>query len=167
MIYSMTSEKTYSLRTWSILLAVAILIIDQLSKIAVLNSFNYAEHLNVVPSFDLTLRFNTGAAFNFLANASGWQRWFFSGVAILMSLGIVVWLGFLKDKKKDRMEAFALGLILGGALGNLIDRVWYGYVVDFILLYYKEYSYPAFNIADAAICIGTFLFALDFLKKKS
>ena len=137
---------------------------DQISKYLSTQHLMLVDKIKVFPGFDLTLRHNTGAAFNFLANAAGWQRWFFIGLALSVSVVIFVWLGRLTSK--DKQEAFALSLILGGAVGNLLDRITYGYVTDFILLYYKEWEWPAFNIADSAIFLGVVLLLPTLFKKK-
>jgi len=108
-----------------------------------------------------SLSYNTGAAFSFLGGAGGWQRWFFVGLAALVSIIIYSWL-----KKLDRSQAWlasALALILGGAIGNVIDRIYHGYVIDFIQWYYASYYWPSFNIADAAICIGAAILIIDGL----
>lgn len=137
---------------------------DQITKYLSTQHLTLVDKIKVFPGFDLTLRHNTGAAFNFLANAAGWQRWFFIGLALVVSSIIYVWLGRLTAK--DKQEAFALSLILGGAVGNLLDRVTYGYVTDFILLYYKHWEWPAFNVADSAIFLGV-VFLLPTLFKKN
>ena len=109
--------------------------------------------------FDLMLAHNTGAAFSFLASAGGWQRWFLAGVALVVSVVVSVWLTRLKHT--EQMLGIALGLVLGGGLGNLIDRVSLGYVVDFISWHYNDWYWPAFNIADSAICVGAVLLVWD------
>lgn len=151
-------------RQWALLLAAFIILFDQLTKWVIIKTFAFGENLSVFPGFSLTLRHNTGAAFSFLASESGWQRWLFVGLAFIISSSIIVWLGHLS--KQERGESIGLALILGGALGNVIDRLWFGYVVDFILVYYKEWQWPAFNIADSAIFIGVVLYALSVFKKK-
>ncbi len=156
--------KCFSIRILGILIALFVIFFDQASKWLVTETLEYAETVSVSPSFALTLRHNTGAAFSFLAEAAGWQRWFFVGVAAVVSSIIFVWLGRLSSQEK--LEGLGLSLILGGALGNVIDRLFHGYVVDFILLYYHEWQYPAFNIADMAISLGVFFFVLGMLKKK-
>lgn len=150
-------------RNVGLLIAMLVVFLDQGSKWLVTETFEYGETLAVFQSFALTLRYNTGAAFSFLAEASGWQRWFFVSVASVVASIIFIWLGRLS--KKDKIEALGLALILGGALGNVIDRLFHGYVVDFILLYYKEWQFPAFNIADTAINFGVFFVVLSILKK--
>ena len=112
----------------------------------------------LLPSFNLTLLHNTGAAFSMLHDAAGWQRWFFSAIALVVAVGLGWWL--TRMDRSDRFEVCALVLILGGAVGNLVDRVRLGYVVDFIQLYYQQYSFPAFNIADSAISVGAFMLLL-------
>jgi signal peptidase II len=136
---------------------------DQLTKYLSTQHLTLVNSIKVLPGFDLALSHNTGAAFNFLANAGGWQRWFFIGLALLMSIIIYVWLGRLSTK--DKQEAFALSLILGGAIGNVIDRITQGYVTDFILLYYKQWQWPTFNLADSAICLGVVLLMPILFKK--
>lgn len=146
-------------------LAIAGLIvaIDQFTKHLTTEYLSYNALKPVFPGFDLTLRHNTGAAFNFLADEAGWQRWFFVLLALLISICILVWLRKLNTKQK--LEGIGLALILGGALGNLIDRLMFGYVVDFILLYYKEWQWPAFNVADSAITVGVVFFMIGLFQK--
>lgn len=136
-------------------LAVLAIVLDQSSKLAVDAGMRLYESIPLTPFLNLTYVHNTGAAFSFLSEAGGWQRWFFSGLALTVSIGIVVWLA--KLQQHERLLAVALALILGGAVGNLIDRVAYGYVIDFIDVYYGNAHFPAFNIADAAINLGVFL----------
>ncbi len=151
------------LRNKWLLLAVVIIGFDQLTKYLSTTHLQLMESVNVFPGFDLTLRYNTGAAFSFLANESGWQRWFLSGLGLIVSGIIYSWLG--KLSAKDKQEGFALGLILGGAVGNLIDRISYGHVIDYLLFYYKAWEWPAFNLADTAICLGVFLLIPILFKK--
>lgn len=141
---------------WISLLA---LILDQISKIAVDNSMRLYESISIMPFFNLTYVHNTGAAFSFLAHAGGWQRWLFAGLALIISMMIGIWITRLKQQ--EVLLAVALSLVLGGAVGNLIDRVCYGYVIDFLDVYYKAWHWPAFNIADSAICVGVFLMLLE------
>ena len=144
--------------------AVSLLVIaaDQASKAWVSANFVYGDPWVITDFFNLTLLHNTGAAFSFLSDAGGWQRWMFTGIAALVSLGLVWWIARLRDGKP--LEALALALILGGALGNLFDRVTLGYVVDFIVVHYRQYHWPAFNLADSAICVGAALLILDSLR---
>lgn len=140
-----------------------VLVVDQITKFLSQQYLSFAAHQQVFPGFDLTLRYNTGAAFSFLADASGWQHWFFVLLAALVSAAILYWLKNLESSEK--LEGLGLAFILGGALGNLIDRLLHGYVIDFILLYYRQWEWPAFNIADSAITLGVILFILSLLKK--
>jgi len=137
---------------WLTLFAV---LLDQGSKLAIDASMRLYESIPVMPYFNLTYVHNTGAAFSFLSEAGGWQRWFFSGLALAISIGITIWLA--KLQQHENLLAAALALILGGAFGNLIDRVAYGYVIDFIDVYYLNKHFPAFNIADSAINLGVLL----------
>lgn len=142
-------------------LAVAIILLDGLTKWAVSHALTYSTPLPVLPSLNFTLLHNPGAAFSFLAGAGGWQRWLFSILAIGVS-GYLVML--LRDPAPvARTYRAGLSLILGGAVGNLIDRVRFGYVVDFIQVFYRDWYFPAFNIADSAITIGAGLVILGSL----
>jgi len=116
------------------------------------------ETVAVIPYFNLTMAHNTGAAFSFLAGAGGWQRWFFIGLATAISIGLFIWLNKLA---KTKLEATSISLILGGAIGNVIDRIYFGYVIDFLDVYYGTYHWPAFNIADSAIVVGAALLIID------
>jgi len=136
-------------------LSVLAIVLDQGSKLTVDNLMQLYQSIPVLPYFNLTYVHNTGAAFSFLSEAGGWQRWFFAGLAVLISTGITVWLAKLKPQ--ETLLAIALALVLGGAVGNLIDRLAYGYVIDFIDVYYENWHWPAFNIADSAITLGVVL----------
>lgn len=140
-------------------LSVAVIALDQITKQLALASLQPFQPVPVMPLFNLTLMFNTGAAFSFLADESGWQRWFFTGIAVVVSAVIVVWLRRLPAANK--LLAIALALVLGGALGNVWDRILLGHVVDFIQVYYSTHFFPAFNIADSAITIGAALLLWD------
>ena len=144
---------------WS-LLSLGIVVADQVTKVMVIDNLAYLQRIPILPILDLVHLHNTGAAFSFLANASGWQNWLFTGVAIVVSAVIFWWLVKLPEGGR-RVLSLGLALVLGGAIGNLIDRILYGYVVDFILFYYHEWSYPAFNIADTAITCGVALILFD------
>ena len=137
---------------WLSLLA---LILDQASKLAVDGSMQLYQSIQIMPYFNMTYVHNTGAAFSFLSEAGGWQRWFFAGLALAISVVIAFWLARLK--KHETLLAVALALVLGGAVGNLIDRLVYGYVIDFLDVYYQDWHWPAFNIADSAITLGVIL----------
>lgn len=140
-----------------------IIVLDQLTKVVMSNWLELYQTVAVMPYFNFTLAHNSGAAFSFLAGAGGWQRWFFIVLALVVSAVLVLWLSRLKVTAK--MEAIAISLIIGGAIGNVLDRFLYGYVIDFIDVYVGSYHWPAFNIADAAICIGAVLLIWDSFKK--
>jgi signal peptidase II len=146
---------------WLALALIGVLL-DQLTKLLVLRRFTLGERLTVIDGwFDLTLVYNTGAAFSFLASEGGWQRWFFVGVALFASVAIL-WM--LARHGQQRLFGLSLSLILSGAIGNVIDRLAYGKVVDFILVHWQErWFFPAFNVADSAITIGAILLILDEL----
>jgi signal peptidase II len=144
---------------WLSLLVIAL---DQASKLLVDASMRLYETIELAPFFQLTYLRNQGAAFSFLAQAGGWQRWFFVGLSLAASVGIGYWLTRLPQGR--RWEAAAWALVLGGALGNLIDRLAYGYVIDFLDVFYKAWHWPAFNIADSAITVGVVMLLLDALK---
>lgn len=132
---------------------------DQLTKLVAEARLPFHQPVNVIPYFDWYLTYNTGAAFSFLADAGGWQRWFFAITSIVISAIILVWLK--KLERDDKLTAIALCLILGGAIGNLIDRIYLGYVIDYIQVWLGTYPWPAFNIADAAISIGAAILILS------
>ncbi len=141
-------------------LTVIVIVVDQLTKWLIVQNFAYGERLNLLPVLDLTLAYNTGAAWSFLAAESGWQRWMFTGLAVLVSAALVVWLKRLKARSQGLL-ACALALILAGAIGNVIDRMRLGHVIDFILAYWNEHAFPIFNVADSAITVGAALLLLD------
>lgn len=138
--------------------ALLVCLLDQASKGLASAMLDYGMPRGVVPGFNLTLLHNTGAAFSLLNDASGWQRWLFSGIAVVVGGVVIAWLASLDAD--ERWAPCALALILGGALGNLVDRVHLGYVVDFIQIYYERWSWPAFNLADSAITIGALMLLL-------
>jgi signal peptidase II len=146
-------------------LSALVIIFDQLSKWWMSSWLDLYETVAVVPYFNLTLAHNYGAAFSFLASAGGWQRWFFTILAIVVSIVLTVWMKRLKANAK--LEAISLALILGGAVGNVIDRVAHGYVIDFLDVYVGSYHWPAFNIADSAICVGAVLLIFDSFRSKT
>lgn len=135
--------------------AVVAIILDQATKLYAVEKLTLHQPVPVMPSFNFTLMYNEGAAFSFLSDAGGWQRWFFSILAFAVSIFLISWI--VKLDRREKWTALALSLILGGAIGNLIDRLAYGYVVDFIQWYYDRFYWPAFNIADASILVGTVL----------
>ena len=147
-------------------LSLAVILLDQVTKLWIDGSFTLHERVPVIAGFfDLMLAYNEGAAFSFLANQDGWQRWFFALLSSVISIVLLVWLRRLP--LSHRWTALAISLVIGGAIGNLIDRVAYGHVVDFLLFYIDPWYWPAFNIADSAISVGvvtliiTELFDLD------
>lgn len=145
-------------------LAALAIILDQWSKHAVMDSITLYQSVQVTSFFNLTHTRNYGAAFSFLSDSGGWQRWFFTIIAIVVSIVIIRWLK--ATPKAQVMLPIAFSMILGGAIGNLYDRLVYGYVVDFLHLYYQQWHWPVFNIADSAICAGAFLLIVDMFKNK-
>lgn len=143
-------------------LAVLVIVLDQLSKHWILANFEEFETLRLLPVLDISRWHNQGAAFSFLAGAGGWQRWLFTGLAVVVSIAIVIWLRRLDGHRQGRLAA-ALTLIMGGALGNVIDRIHHGFVVDFIVVHWEAHYFPAFNVADSCITIGAGLLLLDAL----
>lgn len=141
-------------------IAVLVIVLDQFTKSWITQHLAYGSRVVLLPVLEITLRFNRGAAFSFLADASGWQRWLFTGLAIAVALGIVLWLRRL-DARRQWLLAVSLSLILAGALGNLIDRLRLGHVIDFIVVHWKDAYFPAFNVADSAITVGAILMLLD------
>jgi signal peptidase II len=142
-------------------LSLGVIVTDLLTKYLALNYLEYADPNPLLPFFDLTLLFNTGAAFSFLSDAGGWQRWFFVAIAVLVSGLLTVWMR--KTNQRYWWLGMGLALILGGAVGNLYDRIIHGYVVDFISLHYQNYFFPAFNLADTAITLGAVVLIFDML----
>lgn len=143
-------------------LSVLVLVLDQLTKRVVDTSMQLHQTIELLPFFQLTYMRNEGAAFSFLSGAGGWQRWFFISLAIIASVFICFWLG--KLSREQLREAIAWALVLGGALGNLIDRIFHGYVIDFLDVYYGDWHWPAFNVADSAITLGVILLLFDSLR---
>jgi len=154
------SDLDVSRLKWLWLAALA-LVLDFSTKLAAEHFLQYAQPVYVLPVFDLTLLYNKGAAFSFLADQSGWQRWFFAFIAISVSAVLTVWL--MKLKSEDRWLSAALALVIGGAIGNLYDRFAYGHVVDFLHFHWGEHYFPAFNIADSAITLGAGMLIIDSL----
>jgi len=145
-------------------LSSVVVVLDQLTKYIAESGLDYRLPVNVFTGLNMTLVYNRGAAFSFLSDAGGWQRWFFMGFSIIISIALVYW---LRSVDKNRLYlASGLALILGGAIGNLIDRSLYGHVIDFIDVYYSSWHYPAFNIADSAITLGAGLLILDMFTHK-
>ena len=152
---SPTASAWHKLWPWVLGLWIA----DLLIKFLVSSQFIYAERLNILPIFDLTLVHNTGAAFSFLAGQGGWQRWFFAAIGIGVSIWLVRWMR--QTSMQQRTLALSLAFILAGALGNLTERVVNGYVVDYLLFYWQPYYFPAFNLADILIFLGASGMLLD------
>ncbi|RYZ83957.1 MAG: lipoprotein signal peptidase [Moraxellaceae bacterium] len=147
------------------IVALAVMIVDQISKVYASAQLSYGEPIQITSFFNFTLLHNHGAAFSFLSEAGGWQRWFFAIIAIVVSSVLIVWIA--RSSKQDKRECFALAFILGGAIGNLYDRVVLGHVVDFIVIHYQDNYWPAFNIADSAITLGAFILIAEmFLMKE-
>ena len=158
---SRSSSSSSGLTHW-LLIAALIILADQLTKVLILRSFQLGDVHPVTSFFDVVRAHNFGAAFSFLHGASGWQRWFFLGLGLLAA-GFIIWM--LRRHGHQKLFAWALTLILGGALGNVIDRAIHGYVVDFIQVHAGGWYFPAFNVADSAITVGAVLLILDELRR--
>lgn len=158
---NLSATPSTSLMPW-LGIATVIVLIDQITKITIIRLFSYGESHPVTSFFNLVLAHNKGAAFSFLAAEAGWQRYLFTGIAIAATVFIIY---LLKRHAGQRLFCWALAMILGGAVGNLIDRVMYGYVVDFLDFYIGKWHWPAFNVADMAIVGGAGLFILDELRR--
>ena len=154
-------ERTAPSWTRWLLLSAVVVALDLATKAWITATLRYGEVHEVTPFFNLVLVHNKGAAFSFLADAGGWQRWFFTGVTIVIS-AVLVWM--LRRQHGNRLLAVALALVLGGAIGNLWDRVSLGHVVDFVQLHAAGYSWPAFNVADSAISVGVALLLWDSVR---
>jgi len=155
------AKKSGGLLMW-LGIAVIIVLLDQVTKITMSRLLVYSQSEVMTPYFNLVMVYNQGAAFSFLANSGGWQRWFFSGLAFVVSLAII-WM--LWKNASQRLFCWSLSLILGGAVGNLIDRLIYGHVIDFLDFHIGTLHWPAFNVADSAITVGAALFVLDELRR--
>lgn len=142
-------------------LSIAVIILDQASKYWVGVSLIPYKPLPICPMFNITLAYNTGAAFSFLSGAGDWHRWFFAAFSLIVSGFLIVWLW--RTPNQDRLQSAGISLVLGGAIGNLFDRALQGYVIDFLDVYYKHYHFATFNLADSAITIGAALLILDLL----
>tara|TARA_B100001142_G_scaffold329602_1_gene393541 strand:- start:364 stop:876 length:513 start_codon:yes stop_codon:yes gene_type:complete len=163
-ILVITELRVLAMFKW-LTLSLVIILLDQVTKYFASHVLSMYQPIPIVPGFNLTLMHNTGAAFSFLSQAGGWQRWFFIGIASVVSIVIIVWMNGLPKNKYWLLTALAL--ILGGAIGNVCDRIILGYVIDFIEVYYGDMFWPAFNIADSAITIGAIMLIIDslFLKE--
>jgi signal peptidase II len=156
------SRSGSSLTPW-LGIAFIVILLDQISKITITRMFTHGEEKTITSFFNLVLAYNPGAAFSFLSNQGGWQRYFFAGIAIV-AVGFIIYL--LRKHAGQRMFCWALALIMGGALGNLIDRLMYGHVIDFLDFHLRGVGhFPAFNIADTGITVGAILFIFDELRR--
>jgi signal peptidase II len=138
--------------------ALAVFIADQFTKVLIMGYYQIGDSTHVTNFFNVVRAHNTGAAFSFLAGASGWQRWFFTAIGIAAAL-FIIWM--LRSHAGQKLFSFALALILGGAIGNLVDRLMHGYVVDFVQVHWRGWYFPAFNVADSAITVGAACLILD------
>ena len=141
-----------------------VVLLDQVTKALVAGSIELYSRIDLLPILEITHLRNTGAAFSILAGASGWQRWFFIGLALIVSVVLMVWLRRIRSAEQTLL-AIGLSLVLGGALGNVIDRVWHGYVIDFIFFHWGDWYFPAFNVADSAITVGAGCLLLDAFRE--
>ncbi|WP_394755533.1 signal peptidase II [Rhodoferax sp.] len=157
--FSAGSTRSTGMLQW-LGLATLLLMADQFTKVMILGFYQLGDSSYVTSFFNVVRVHNSGAAFSFLAGASGWQRWFFTVVGVLAA-ALILWL--LKSHAGQKLFAFAMACILGGALGNVIDRVLYGYVIDFLDFHWRSWHFPAFNVADSAITVGAACLVLDEL----
>lgn len=161
-IFSTASNNSGSMLPWLGIAAIVILL-DQISKIAITKTFHLGDARPITSFFNLVLTYNPGAAFSFLGTQNGWQRYFFTAIAIV-AVGFIIYL--LRKHAGQRMFCWALALIMGGAIGNVIDRILYGHVIDFLDFHWSSWGhFPAFNVADAAITVGAAMFVLDELRR--
>jgi signal peptidase II len=147
-----------------VLLSLAVILLDQITKAAITARLELFDIITVLPVLEITHLHNTGAAFSFLAGAAGWQRWFFIGLAGVVAIVILVWLQRL-PRRGQQVLAAGLALIMGGAVGNVIDRIAYGHVIDFLDFHFGGWHWPAFNLADSAIVGGAALLIVDELRR--
>lgn len=152
------NQGLFAIMKW-LWVSILVVIIDHVMKILASQYLHLHDPVAILPGLNLTLMHNTGAAFSFLSQAGGWQRWFFVALTAIVSMVIIVWLARLPSDK--RWLACALVLILGGAIGNVWDRIVLGYVIDFVDVYYQDWHWPAFNVADSSICIGAIMVVID------
>ncbi|TLX45753.1 lipoprotein signal peptidase [Pseudoalteromonas phenolica] len=154
----MTEVKQKSGLIW-LVLSLLLFAVDYITKAVVVANMKLYESIEILPIFNFTYMHNYGAAFSFLSDAGGWQRWFFSSIAVVISVLLTYWLKKLPAKNWVLCGAYSM--VIGGAIGNLVDRLVHGYVVDFLHFYYQDWHYPAFNVADIAIVCGAGLLLLD------
>jgi signal peptidase II len=148
-------------RFFWLLVAVTVIVLDQITKYFANTMLDYASPVEIFPVLNITLHYNPGAAFSFLSDAGGWQRWLFSVIALAVSAYICVWM--MRLRREQWLLSLALALVLGGALGNLWDRLYLGYVIDFVSVHWGDSYFPTFNIADAGISVGACLLLLDMV----
>lgn len=156
----MTIEENRGRAASWLLMSAFVVLADQVSKVYIARHYLEFEFTRILPVLDITCMHNVGAAFSFLASASGWQRWVFIGLAVVVSVGITIWLLKL-PRGAHALLAAGLALVLGGAIGNVIDRIHLGYVIDFIHFHWDRAYFPAFNVADSAITVGAACLLLD------
>jgi signal peptidase II len=159
----MTERRWFSLRAGAsdwLWVSVIVIVLDQITKYAIVRNLAEFDEIVLFPVLSIVRLHNEGAAFSILSEASGWQRWFFTLLGVGVSIGILVWLRRLPARGQNLLAA-GLAFVLGGALGNVIDRVLWGHVIDFIRVHYGAWSFPAFNVADSAITVGAALIILD------
>jgi signal peptidase II len=155
------AKKNAGLMLW-LGIALVVVLLDQVTKITMSERLLYGQSEPITTYFNLVMVYNKGAAFSFLSDQPGWQRYFFTGVSVIASV-FILWM--LKRNPDQRLFCWALALILGGAIGNLIDRVAYGHVIDFLDFHVHGWHWPAFNVADSAITVGAILFVLDEFRR--
>jgi len=160
-LFSKSSSSNASMLPW-LGLAVIVVLLDQVTKIAILRTFRLEETKTITSFFNLVLVYNPGASWGFLGNAGGWQRYLFTGIAFA-AVAFILYL--LRQHAGQRLFCWALSLIMGGAIGNVIDRIVHGKVVDFLSFHLQGSYFPAFNVADSAICLGVALFIYDELRR--
>jgi len=156
----MSKQRSAAIWLW---LAVAVLVLDIATKQLAEMLLVYAQPVEILPVLNFTLLYNPGAAFSFLADQGGWQRWFFTAIKLVVSVMLIVWI--IRLPRTLRWLPAALALILGGALGNLFDRVLFGHVIDFISVHWQNAYFPAFNIADSAITVGAMMMVVDVIRE--
>jgi len=147
-----------------LLLSVLVVALDQVTKGFARHFLAYQQPVEITSFFNLTLNYNLGAAFSFLSNADGWQRYLFMGIAVVITVIMLVWL--FKLGPHEKLKALGLSFIIGGAVGNLIDRIFLGYVTDFLDFHWKGWHYPTFNVADTFVCVGAFFLILGLIWSK-
>jgi len=141
-----------------------VVILDQATKALVVGAVKFKSSIELLPFLDIVYLENRGAAFSMLHDAGGWQRWFFIGLAVIVSIVLMMWLRKIRSSEQ-LILAIGLSLVLGGALGNVIDRVWHSYVIDFIYFHWRDWYFPAFNIADSAISVGAGCLLIDAFRE--